>query len=444
MRSTESDKQRIVPHGLLRELGAGPGLPLSLGGVPLSELAEEFGTPLYVYDAELLRQRLRRVRLAFGEQVQVLFALKANPNAAVASVLREAGAGVELASAGELALARAAGFAPSAMQFAGPAKGLNELRAAIELGLGCLNLESESEFEAIAALCAAAGQRARVAIRVNLREGAAVAGLRMSGGCSKFGVDEERVPALARRIEDCPNCELLGLHMYLGTQIHDAAAWLRGAEALLALAHRLEQELGRSLASLDFGGGFAVPTHAGMPEFALSDAGSGLCELLRGEAERRYFLELGRFLAAPAGLYLTRVVQTKSSAGQVFALVDGGMHHFAAAAGMGAGLRRPWPVVACSDPFAREAGSGQRIGGPLCTPQDEFVIEDVLPELKQGELLAFLAAGAYGASYSPLGFLSHPAPAEVLVDRGRSFLVRRAGTAEDALERQLLPEGLLS
>jgi diaminopimelate decarboxylase len=441
---SRDEQPKAKTHELLAELGQAPGMPLRLGGLDAAQLAADFGTPLYVYDAELLRRRCAAVQEAFGPRVGLLYALKANPCAAVAAVLREAGAGIELASAGELAIAERAGFAPELMQYAGPAKSRAELRRAAELGIGAINLESESEYERLVEVLHELEEGrapvARVAIRVNLAAGAGSAGMRMAGGCSKFGVDEERVPDLAARIESEARCRLIGLHMYLGTQVLDAAAWLQGAEGLVQVAERVEQRLGRKLESLDFGGGFGVSTQTGGADFDLQRAGRGLRELLERHGTPQAWLELGRYLTAPAGVYLTSVVETKRSGAADYALLDGGMHQHAAAAGFGAVLRRPWPVVLARAPWERVAESSWRVGGPLCTPQDEFAIESVLPALRPGDVLGFLASGAYGASFSPGAFLGHPAPAELLVDRGRAFVVRERGQSSDALLRQRMPD----
>lgn len=434
-------------HELLHELGVSAGSALHVGGAAVEELVARFGTPLYVHDAEVLRRRLAAVQAAFGSDVRVLFALKAQPLAAVAAVLRQVGAGAELASGGEIRVALEAGFAPEDMQFAGPAKSARELELALELGIGCINLESESEYER---LCDSAMQSASppgIALRVNLAAGVSAARLRMAGACSKFGIDEERVVDFAARIEAEGHCTLLGLHTYLGTQVFDADAWLEGAAGLLRLAALVEARIGRPLATLDFGGGFGVATQSGAQAFDLARAGTGLKALLAsapGGDTRRHYLELGRYLTAPAGVYLTRVLETKLSGGVPFALVDGGMHQHAAAAGAGSVLRRPWPVVVADRPFERAAGSAWRVGGPLCTPQDEFAVEDTLPALATGDVLAFLASGAYGATFSPGAFLGHPAAAELLVDRGTVHVVRERGSYDDALARQHVPPELRS
>lgn len=429
---------------LLARLSPASG-PLQLGGIAAHELAERFGTPLYVYDAALLRAQFAAVQRALGAQFGVLYALKANPCVAVARTLRGCGAGVELASAGEICIATAAGFAGAQMQFAGPGKTEAELAAALDAQVATLNLESPAEYERLAALARARGTRPGVAIRVNPAHEVSGSRMRMGGGSKKFGVDASEVLALAQRIERDGHCNLLGLHMYAGTQLLDAQSFVATAAQLRDLGADLERALGRPLLSYDFGGGFGVPVFDGDPSFDLASAGRSLQAIAgRPVAGQRFFVELGRYLVAEAGVYLTRVVEVKVSHGKRFAILDGGMHHFGAASGLGAVIKRPYPVVACADPRASGVlpTSGTcTLGGPLCTPADELAGELTLAELRAGDLVAVLVAGAYALTFSPTLFLSHPAPAEVLVDGGRATLARRRQMPQDALRDQVWDDG---
>ncbi len=424
-----------VTQSLLELHGSLPGNPLRIGTIDASEIAQRYGTPCYVFDAALLRSRYRQVRESLG--VEVLFALKANPSLAVASILRQEGAGAEVASGGEILVAGQAGFSGAQIQFAGPGKSLSDLHMAMGKGIHSINLESSSEYESLAALAKERKMRPGVAIRINPQEAVAGSRMRMSGGAKKFGVDEDKVAGLIQHIHDQDLVELHGLHCYMGTQCFDAEAWLHSASYLLEFAKAMEAKTGVALRSLDFGGGFAVPCFEGDPEFDLELAGTRMRSMLEGE-DRRAFVELGRYLVAPSGVYLMKVLHIKESMGKRFAILDGGMHQNAAAAGAGSIIRRPFPIVAVKDPHA-EATVPQSICGPLCTPADDFVTDLALPHLEQGDLVAILVSGAYGLTFSNLKFLSHPSPAEVLVDEGRSWLIREPGKPEDALLGQYLP-----
>jgi diaminopimelate decarboxylase len=409
---------------------------LAVGGVPAADLAQQFGTPLFAYDAEIARRQLAAVRAAFGTRVEVLYALKANPCVRLARALRLAGAGAELASGGEVLLARAAGFDGAAMQFAGPGKSAADLAVALEAGVGTLNVESAAEYAAVRALAQEQRVRPGVALRVNLSQQATGARVRMSGGSKKFGIDESAVLPLAQAIVRDDVCELRGLHVYGGSQNFDAASWVASARGLTAVAQRVEQGIARPLAQLNFGGGFGIPTVDGDPSFDLVAAGRGAGDLVRGAREdQRFSIELGRYLVAECGVYLTRVLDVKESGGKRFAIVDGGMHHFGAAAGLGAVIKRAYPVVACAQPDARTTAPWS-LGGPLCTPADELGADVALPQLHAGDLIAVLLAGAYGFTFSPTLFLSHPTPAEVVVENGVAQLARARGSMADVLAAQ--------
>lgn len=432
-----SDPDRPALAEAIAELAGSDGDVLHVGGVPAAELAARFGTPLYVFAADVLRRRTARVRATLGPRVALLWSVKANPSIAVTACLREAGAGAEIASIGELHVALAAGHAPGGLRFAGPGKTDAELDAALALGLGVFHVESRGEVDSLARLAAARRRTAQVAIRVNLPQELAGSRLRMGGGSSRFGVDADQVPELARAIAAAPALTLVGLHVYGGTQCFDAAAFVAHATALAERTAAWEQDGLGPFVELDVGGGFGCAVFDGDPTFDLDAAGVGLRALIarHDRPQRRWFVELGRFLAAPAGVYLTRVVRTKTSGGERHAVLDGGLHHAAAAAGLGTIVKRA-PLVCAADRLRAADREPVTLGGPLCTPADQFGRGIELPPLAAGDLVAVLHAGAYGLTYSPRDFLSHPAPAEVMVDGGEPRLARARGEPTDALRGQ--------
>jgi diaminopimelate decarboxylase len=438
--SEESLLPVSLKQALLSELSADHSGGLRVGSVSAAQIAQDFGTPAYVYDAAILRRNLERVAAALGPRVSILFALKANPNAAVARTLRLAGAGAEVASAGEIHVASHAGFDGQQIQFAGPGKDERDLELAIRHRLYCINVESEGEYEAVASTARRLGERPAVSFRLNPKDGLCGSRMHMGGGSKKFGLDATAIVQLVRRVKAENVCEFRGLHVYAGTQSFDAAAWVDNARGLVAFAAELERETGQTVHSLDFGGGFGVPLFDGDKSLDLAMLGESLQALIAQDArpERRYFVELGRYLAATAGVYLTRVLYKKESAGRTHLILDGGMHHHAAAAGVGSVIRRPYPIVAVHAPQA-EVTSPYTLGGPLCTPADELAVNLELPELQPGALVAVLASGAYGLTFSNVMFLSHPTPCEVLVDDGAAHLVREAGRVEDSMRGQIVP-----
>ncbi len=423
----------------LAELGCADHDELAIGGTAMSELLRRFGSPLYAFDGDALRRRAVELKNALGPGFSLLWSVKANPSLALARILRNAGCGAEIASLGELEVALAAGFSASSLRFAGPSKTVAELAEAFDQGVGTFHVECESEVDDLAAIARARGRIAACAVRVNLSSAQHGGRLRMAGAGARFGVEQGRALSLLRRIHQDPVLSMRGLHSYTGTQVFDAAQFVDSSRALCELADEWESALGAPLEEIDFGGGFGVATYLGDPSFDLQAAVAGIRRLVAhpARAQRRHFVELGRYLAAPCGVYVSTVVRKKSDGARVHIALDGGMHHCALAAGLGAVLKRPPLLVhaGCLRSMDREVVA---VGGPLCTPQDQFAEAVALPRLVPGDAIAVLAAGAYGLTSSPIGFLSHPTPAEALVEAGVARLIRARGTAADALRGQSL------
>lgn len=406
---------------------------LRAGGVDVAALAEAHGTPLFVYDAGLMRATYRALRMAMRGFAEVVYSVKANPNPAVIAVFREEGAGAEIASGAEFAAALQAGVAPSDILFAGPGKGAAELERAVAAGIGEIHLENAEEVERLSAIATRLGRQVRVAIRVNPDAAAQGGAMRMGGKPSPFGFDEEDLDTAIDRVEAAPGLELTGLHLFAGTQTLQAATLLTQWRHGLGLAARLAGRIGRPLHTIDLGGGLGIPYFSGDSPLDLAELTAGL-DALRAERDAmklggaRILLEPGRYLVGPAGLYVARLRAAKSSRGQHFAITDGGMHHHLAASGnLGQVVKRDFPLV----PVAERAGAARQpwtVTGPLCTPLDILARAAPLPELREGDLVAVLQSGAYALTASPTGFLSHPTPAEVLVEGGQARVIRaRAG-----------------
>jgi diaminopimelate decarboxylase len=420
---------------LLPRLGTAGG-ELAVGGLPVSQLAAEFGTPLYAYDAGLLRARLELLRAHLPRRVEVYYSVKANPNPAVVRVFARAGAGLEIASAAEYLRARAAGGDPKRILFAGPGKGEAELRLVCEQGIGEIHVESREEIDFLSKLGGRGGRPIPVAVRVNPKADVSGGAMRMGGQPAAFGFDEEILDEVVRDILARPGLSFQGIHIFAGTQILDARVLLAQWRRALDVARRAAVIAGRPVRTIDLGGGLGIPYFPGEKELDLGVVRAGAEELLAAAAEdpalrdARIVVEPGRFLAGPAGVYLARAVSVKPSRGKTFVVLDGGMnHHLAASGNLGQVIKRDYPVVNASRAH-EEAALVAAVCGPLCTPLDTLAREATLAPTRPGDLLAVLQSGAYGLSASPVGFLSHPMPAEVLVDGGRAELIRPRGTFE--------------
>ncbi|MGH1477918.1 MAG: type III PLP-dependent enzyme [Geminicoccales bacterium] len=410
---------------------------LVIGGMTVNELAGRFGTPLFAYDADLLRRSLSDLRKAVGKRVDVHYSVKANPNPAVISVFVNEGAGLEIASAAEYLRARKAGCAPERIIFAGPGKGVEELDFVIERGIGEIHLETSIELEAVAAIGNAKGTRVPVGVRVNPISAAQGGAMRMGGKPAQFGFDEECLDDVIAQIRRTPSLDFKGVHLFAGTQILDADVLLTQWRHALDLAVRISDGLGAPIPTVDLGGGLGVPYFKGERDLDM-DALAAAAPALFDEAAvklptTRFILEPGRYLAGYAGIYLTKIRAVKQSRGQAYVVVDGGMHHHLAASGnLGQVIKKDYPQVLANRLGAEHAVTASVVG-PLCTPLDTIGRKVSLPQPEEGDFIAVLQSGAYGLSASPNGFLSQPMPAEVLIDQGSAKIIRERGTFEQPI-----------
>lgn len=387
---------------------------LLIGGARADVLARANDTPLFVYDASMVAARIARFRAAFPG-IGLHYALKANPFAPLAERIAAQVDGIDIASAGEARIAIGAGMAPARLSFAGPGKRDDELEFAIQAGV-TLNLESAAEAERALAIAARLATTPRLAVRVNPDFELRGSGMRMGGGAKPFGVDAARVPALVRRIV-ASGADFRGFHIFAGSQSLDADAIIEAQAATIALAAGLAGEAGVRPKRLNLGGGFGIPYFAGDAALDIERIGAALAGAARPEvlAETEFCLELGRWLVGECGVYLTRVIDRKESGGQVFLIVDGGLHHQLAASGnFGTVVRRNYPI-AVPGRLGAEAEETVSVCGCLCTPLDLLGNQVALPRADAGDLVAIFLAGAYGASASPAAFLGHPPAGEVVV-----------------------------
>lgn len=391
---------------------------LAIGGRKASALvAEARGTPLFVYSRAMLAQRMADLRATMPPALKIHYAMKANPHSAVLEAMADLVDGLDVASGGELAMARAAGFLPREISFAGPGKRDAELLAAVKAGV-TLNLESAAEARRALDAGLACGTAPRLAIRVNPEFELRGSGMKMGGGAKPFGVDEDQVAALARTII-AEGCDWRGLHIYAGSQALDAAAISDAQARALATAARLTAEIGTPLPHLNLGGGYGIPYFDKDRPLDISAVGARLGELLDNRSNdlqgTEFAIELGRYLVGEAGVYLTRIVDIKLSKGVTFLVTDGGMHHQLAASGnFGAVVRRNYPVALASR-FDAPGEQVVNVVGCLCTPLDRLADDVLLPAAQVGDLVAVFCAGAYGASASPAQFLGQGPAREMLV-----------------------------
>lgn len=394
------------------------GGELAIAGRRASELVAEAGrTPVFVYSRAMLDRRVADLRAALPQRVGLNYAVKANPHPAVIAHMAPLVDGFDIASAGELTLCQAVGIDPRRISFAGPGKRDDELEAAIAADV-TLNCESEGEGARALAIGQRLGIAPRIAVRVNPSFVMTGSGMKMGGGAKQFGVDAERVPALARHLIAL-GAEWRGLHIFTGSQTLSADAIIEAQANVLALAAELTEAIGAPLPKLNMGGGLGIPYFPGDTPVDLAKVGAALAErvanLPPALAETKLCMELGRYLVGEAGVYLTRIIDRKESHGVTFLVTDGGLHHQLAASGnFGTVVRRNYPS-AIATRYAAEATEEVNIVGCLCTPLDRLADNAMMPHAEVGDLVAVFCAGAYGATASPSAFLGHGPAAELLV-----------------------------
>ena len=396
----------------------------------LTAMAAEFGTPLYVYDAALIRERYRALESACGAYPHdIHYAIKANATLAIVRLMRECGARADANSGGEIEVALRAGFAPGEIVFTGVGKSPGELQRAVALGVKAINAESPGEVERIAAMARDAGAIARVAIRINPDVDAEShphisTGLRTN----KFGMSIDAARALAREIGKHPSLHIVGLHVHIGSQITKTTPLARAAEAMAGLAKELMAE-GAKLEHLDVGGGLGIPYKAGQTVVSPQEYVDAILPPIR-ETGLTLVLEPGRWIVGPAGVLLTRVVDLKEQPADPaggeprwFVIADAGMTD----------LLRPalYGAFHQIDAVTPRAGADRLcdIVGPVCETTDTLGSARRLPPVEVGDLLVVKDAGAYGSVMSS-NYNRRAVPAEVMDGK----LIRRRQTIEDLLQ----------
>jgi diaminopimelate decarboxylase len=399
---------------------------LHCDGVPLTTLAEEEGTPLYVYSAGTITDRYRAIDDAFRGYPHALhYALKANSTLGIARLLRSLGAGADANSGNEIDVALRAGFIPEQIVFTGVGKTPGELAQAIDLGVKTINAESEGELDRIDRLARERGTRARVALRVN-PDIDARSHPHISTGlkANKFGMPVDAVRDIGRRFGASEGIEIVGLHTHVGSQITDLDPLRRAAQTVVTLARELRDD-GIAIDHLDIGGGLGV-SYDGSKVPTAADYAAAVLPILR-DSGVAVVLEPGRYIVAPAGALLSRVVDVKDRpGGKAFVIVDAGMTELLRPMLYGA-FHRIEPVV-CS----RASEIVADVVGPLCETSDTLGTDRTLRRPEPGDLYAVLDAGAYGAVMAS-NYNRRTMPAEVLVEGAKWSVIRRRQTIDDLL-----------
>ena len=403
----------IPPH-----FAASEEAQLLIGGYPAEELvAEAGGTPLFVYDNNIVGAQVARFKGAMADGIALHYSVTANPYQPLLEFLGRYVDGFRIVSLGELKRLQAAQLAGIPMNFAGPGKLDTELEAAVKAG-ATISVESEGEAARAIAAAERVGIRPKISVRVTppfTIEGGSVT---LVCSASPFGVDTERVPALVGGLLEA-GVDWRGLHMFSGAQCLDSEALAEVHRLTVAHAGEIAEKIGWPIPELNLGSGFDVACRPGDEALDIDRVAASLTETLCNShallATTRYTIELGRWLVGESGVYLTRILDRTESCGQTFLTTDGGGHHLiGATGGLGERGMANFPI-AVANRFGAPAEEEVTVTGCLCTPFDVLGDDVALPRAEEGDLIAVFCAGAYGLSASPQAWESRPLARELLV-----------------------------
>jgi diaminopimelate decarboxylase len=391
---------------------------LIVGGIELNRLAARVGkTPFYAYDRQLITSRVAELRQQMPPGLKIHYAMKANPMPAVVQHMAGLVDGFDLASAGEMMVALDTTMSAENISMAGPAKRPQELMQAIAAGI-TINIESSNELETIAQLSRQSAIQAKVAVRINPAFELKASGMKMGGGPKQFGIDEESLPDVLKRIKEL-SLDFRGFHIYSGSQNLKAESIIDAQQKSIDLAIKLSDYCPSPINKLNIGGGYGIPYFPGETPLDTRQVGEALAEAMEkfnaANPQAEVIIELGRYLVGEAGIYVCQVLDKKISRGQIFLMVNGGLHHHLAASGnFGQVIRKNYPVAIGNKMNVREKET-VNIVGPLCTPLDMLADRMELPIAEIGDLVVIYQSGAYGYTASPHQFLSQPQAEQLLV-----------------------------
>ena len=404
--------------------------------VPMAAIADAVGTPVYVYSTATLERHVDvfRAGLAALDNPLIAFAVKANPNAAVLATLAKLGLGADVVSGGELLRAVAAGITADRIVFSGVGKTAEEMRLALEHGIFQFNLESEPEAEMLSEVALWMGKRAPVAYRINPDVDAGTHA-KISTGKSenKFGLPYDRAIASYAAARDLPGLDVQGVAVHIGSQLTDLAPLEAAFTKVGALITAL-REAGHDIRTADLGGGLGVPYDPSQPlPPSPADYGAMVCRVAQGWPVRLMF-EPGRVIVGNAGALLSRVVRVKQGAKAPFVIVDAAMNDL-----LRPSLYDAWHDIRAVAPSGQLASAN--VVGPVCETGDTFAMGRDMDVVEAGDLVAFMTAGAYGATMAGT-YNSRPLTPEVLVSGDRWAVVRARPPIETLIEGDSIPDWL--
>lgn len=407
-------------------------------GVPIADLAEKYGTPLWVYSQAKLIHEFTAIRDAFAEVDPVIcYSVKANSNLSLLKLLNEQGSSFDVVSGGELFRVREAGADPTRVVFAGVGKTDAEISEALISNILMFNVESEAELKAISRVAAGMNRVAPVALRLNPDiDGKTHAKTTTGKKGNKFGMDIERHNELAAQVLADPHLELRGIHLHIGSPINTTDPYRQSAQKALDVVLELRRQ-GHQTNWINLGGGFGL-NYRGQEAATAQDYAAAIVPFVK-QAGCRLALEPGRSICGNAGVLISRVIYTKREGGKLFVIQDAAMNDLVRPA-MYDSFHRIWPVsptIPAPKDFEAELPGCEPadVVGPICESSDYLAKQRWLPPMRTGDLICTFSAGAYGTAMSS-NYNSRPRGAELLINGNSVKLIRRRETYEDLISAE--------
>lgn len=419
---------------------------LTVGGIDTVELAEEFGTPLYVIDEARIRSRYREFRDAFKKiypATEVKYAYKANTSLAVCHILQQEGCGADVLSQVEIETALRVGLDPADIIFTGNNKTDEELRLAVDKGI-IINIDAVHELQRLKRVCSSSKKTAMVSFRINPAVSPKTHP-RLATGLkeSKFGIHEAQALEAYRDAMESKQLKVVGIHMHIGSQITDTSPYVEATGKLFDLVGRLKKELGLDLDFVDIGGGLGIRYQKDKPYVTPKQLAVAVVKVIKGKIREhmmkkpKLFLEPGRYLVADAGIMLARVSTIKKTPYKMFVGIDAGFNTFPRPV-----LYDAYHEVVLANKADMRGVEKVDVAGNVCESGDILARDRLLPRAEENDLVAFLDAGAY-CSIMASQYNMRPRPAEVLVNDGEYEVIRERDSIDDLFFRQRIPKRLL-
>ena len=395
----------------------------------LLQAAQRFGTPLYVYDFDAIKTRLVALRSLLDPRIKLFYAVKANSNRHLLANLRPLVDGLDVSSGGEIKQALLAGYRGTDLSFAGPGKTAAEIELALQNDCASLSVESDDDLFRIIRTCRDASKKACISLRINPQHPVKEFAVKMGGMPSPFGVDEEHAGEIIDVIRNNEeHLNFLGFHIYAGTQCLKIAGLTQNIVSVLQTVEKICRQKDLVPGRINFGGGLGIPYFSSDTNFNPAEFSRFVNQAV-AQFDRRmsqavdYILELGRYLVGPFGYYLSQVLAIKSTRGRKFVILDGGMHQNLPPSGnFGQIISKNYDIQNISNPSAVKEKVD--IVGCLCTTLDRLANRIEFGSPAVGDIVAIKNSGAYGLTASPIFFLGHETPREVLIMDGRAVIIR--------------------